>query len=422
MERGEGGGGPLQDMAAATRGAKIETAIFANEMLRQCDGEPIPQSYPQFKTMALIGPNGMQEVKWTSRVWQPEPIPVDTRAYFVDAKAGRFWKLPQPKPHASVPDPARPTRDYLLESIWSWTTTEPEAVLSMATGNKALPVAAVTIPMMSLDSPVIAGGFEFAVIEDDGDVAFHSDSQRNTHENLFEETDQNRRLRAAVAAHIDEHLDLLYAGRSYRAYVRRLGAGTPWSVVTLSGKEAGWGLHTEWLVVALAALLAHMLVLAGLFGLCFFTGNADWLWADARQAGRYRMLSLLVVALLVLGGLALSLGDNTLVLLTSFVLPLLAWAISYVVVRRPPREEKPPREEERARKPPREVYADYATLTVLLFLLTAAIPAAGFFTVAHRMQVRSDVRYTQLQLARDIPRRADQLRTLYAERPGSPRR
>ena len=68
----------------------------------------------------------------------------------------------------------------------------------MATGNKALPVAAVTIPMMSLVSPVIAGGFEFAVIEDDGDVMFHSDPQRNTHENLFEETDQNRRLRAAV--------------------------------------------------------------------------------------------------------------------------------------------------------------------------------------------------------------------------------
>ena len=51
--------------------------------------------------MALIGPNGMQEVKWTSRVWQPEPIPVASRAYFVDAKAGRIWKLPlQPKPHA----------------------------------------------------------------------------------------------------------------------------------------------------------------------------------------------------------------------------------------------------------------------------------------------------------------------------------
>jgi len=393
---------------AATRDGKIETAIFANPMLLQCDGKPIPQSYPQFKTMALIGPNGMQDVKWTSRVWQPEPIAVGSRAYFVDAKAGRFWKLPQPKPHASVPDPNQPTRDYLLESIWSWTTTEPEAVLSMATGHKALPVAAVTIPMMSLVSPVIAGGFEFAVIEDDGDVVFHSDPQRNTHENLFEETDQNRRLRAAVAAHIDEHLDLLYAGRSYRAYVRRLGAGTPWSVITLSAKEAGWALHTEWLVVALAALLAHMLVLAVLFGLCFFARNADWLWADARQASRYRMLSLLVVAFLVLGGLALSLGDNTLVLLASSVLPLLAWAISYVVVRRPPREGKPPR----------EVYADYATLTVLLFLLTAAIPAAGFFSVAHRMQLRSEVKYTQLQLARDIPRRADRLRTLYAERPG----
>ena len=56
---------------------------------------------------------------------------------------------------------------------------------------------------------------------------------------------------------------------------------------------------------------------------------------------------------------------------------------------------------------------------VLLFLLTAVIPAAGFFTVAYRMQVRTDVKYTQLQLARDIPRRAERLKQIYEERPGA---
>ena len=47
-------------------------------------------------------------------------------------------------------------------------------------------------------------GFEFAVIDHTGKVLFHSDRQRNVSENFFEETDDNRRLRAQVAAHSAE--------------------------------------------------------------------------------------------------------------------------------------------------------------------------------------------------------------------------
>ena len=347
-------------------------------------------------------------MKWSSSVWQPAPINVAGREYFTAVKAGRYWRLPLADDTPRTPAQGA-SRSYLLESIWSWTTTEPEAVLSMPTGRTELPVAALTIPMMSVVEPVIAAGFEFAIIKDDGDVVFHSDPQRNTYENLFEETDQDRRLRAAVAAHIHEHLNLLYAGRSYRAYVMRLGAGTPWSVVTLSSNEAGWALHIEWLVLALAALAVHLLVLAALFGLCLFTGHADWLWADPAQARRYSWLSDVVTAFLAIGGGVLAVGSNTSVIIASFVLPLAAWAISYLVVRRRPCDGKPLGGS----------FGEYASLMVLLFLLTAVIPAAGFFTVAYRMQVRTDVKYTQLQLARDIPRRAERLKQIYEERPGA---
>ena len=185
-------------------------------------------------------------------------------------------------------------------------------------------------------------------------------------------------MRAAVAAHIHEHLDLLYAGRSYRAYVMRLGAGTPWSVVTLSSNEAGWALHTEWLVLALAALGVHMLVLAALFGLCFFTGHADWLWADPRQARRYSWLSLLVMALLA--------SEVCARLRQQYQCDRRPRSFCRWLPGRSATSWSPP--------PPRATasrcaksYADYASLMVLLFLLTAVIPAAGFFTVAYRMQV-----------------------------------
>ena len=107
------------------------------------------------------------------------------REYLTAAKAGLYWQLllADDKPRVRVKrQPKLPAGSRLVLD-----DDEPEAVLSTRTDWTELPVAALTIPMMSVVDPVIAAGFEFAIIEDDGDVVFHSDPQRNTYENLFEE-------------------------------------------------------------------------------------------------------------------------------------------------------------------------------------------------------------------------------------------
>jgi len=357
------------------------------------------QRYPRFKTMALIDKNGRQRVKWASRKWQPAPIDVATRAYFKDARDGRLWRLNHTDTTA-VPSPcgAKTDNRYTLESIWSWTTAEPEAVIAIHTCDADFPVAALTIPMTSLIEPVIPAGVEFAVIAEDGAVLFHSDPQRNTHENLFEESDQNRRLRAAVAAHISEHVDVRYAGRSYQSYVQRLGSGTPWSVVTLSNNEPMWALHTEWLVLALVGLTIFLLFFSAVFAICFFTGHADWLWADIRQVHRYRALSLMVFGLLVLSLAALVTRENRTVATVSVALPLIGWAVSYLVVRRPP-----------PGPAAAGAYPEWGLLAVLLFALTAIVPAAGFVMATYRLDVRADVKHVQLEFARGLARHEQRL-------------
>jgi hypothetical protein len=371
--------------------------------LAACAGTPAlalaGQPYPRFKTMSVIDAAGQQQVKLTSRQWQPEPIPVPTRAYFTEAKAGRLWYSGS----ATCED------GYVLESIWSWTTAEPEAVISRKNcGNEAFPVSALTIRMTSLIDPVVPLGFEFAVITEGGDVVFHSDPQRNTHENLFEETDRNRRLRAAVASRIVEEVDLRYAGRSYRAHVRPLGTGTPWFLVTLSSNEPLWALHTEWLVLSLAILVPYMLLLAAMFAFFFFARRADWLWADARQVGRYRALSGAVLALLAVSAFVLWSAGNTVMVALTAALPLVAWGVCYAVVRREPVSQPPQR----------DAHPEYALLALLLFLLTGVVPATGFLTASYRLNARADVKSIQLQFARDLASHDRELRDRDHEYPG----
>ena len=373
--------------------------------LAACAGGPAltQQKYPRFKTMSVIDAAGQQQVKVTSRVWQPEPIKVPTRAYFTEAKAGRLWYF------ESDPVPRTCVDGYVLESIWSWTTAEPEAVISRGNcDNQEFPVSALTIPMTSLIDPVVPLGFEFAVITEGGDVVFHSDPQRNTHENLFEETDRNRRLRAAVASRIVEEVDLRYAGRSYRAHVRPLRAGTPWFLVTLSSNEPVWALHTEWLVLSLAILVPYMLLLAAMFAFFFFTRRADWLWADARQVGRYRALSVVVLALLAVSAFVLWSAGNTVMVAVTAALPLVGWGVCYAVVSRQPVSQPSQR----------DAHPEYALLTLLLFLLTGVVPATGFLTASHRLNARADVKSMQLQFAHDLASHDRALQDRDREYPG----
>lgn len=373
-------------------------------------GTAIPEArpkYPLFDTFALIDRTGYQSVKWTSGKWLPDPISVASRTYFTEPLAGRAWH------DDAEPDVLEPRQSgcddtgYVLDSIWSWTTTQPEAVISIPTCDRELPVAAMAIPMRSLINPVLPAGFEFAVISDDGLVVFHSDPQRNTFENLFQETDQNRRLRATVAAHRSETFDLVYAGRSYRAHVDRLNVGA-WSVVTLYSNEPAWALHTGWVVLSLAALSGYLLVLAAVLGLCLWARKSEWLWSDPRRVSRYRQLSLVIGALLIAGSLALYFARGDVLILLALALPLAGWLTSYIVLRRPPSDGTMLR----------EAHAEYASLAVLLFLLTSVIPAAGFFTAAHRLHTRTYVKHAQLKLAQALAQRTDNVQRAYEDVPG----
>ncbi len=346
------------------------------------DGQP----YRTFTTFALIDVTGFQLVKVVNDPATARRIKVADRDYFQAAKAeGASWALPQ------CP------RGCVLESLWSWTTGAPQVVLSTPTGLDALPVAALAIPIRPLIDPILPPGFEFAVVDGTGRVHFHSDTQRNVHENLLLETDQNPRLRSMMGTQSAGTVNTSYWGRPYRAYVRPT-AVPGWSIVSLFDKQHSRALVLEWSALSLLLQSAFMVLWVSVMLVALARG-ASWLWPDPLRRPRYRGLAALYAGALVLWLAVARFAEVGTALYAGVAMPVALWVVTYVVLaRRPPGVERV--------EGWSELHRDYRVTGALFLALTAAVPGAAFFAYSYDVHIEGYLKHRQIALARAVDARA----------------
>jgi hypothetical protein len=289
---------------------------------------------------ALVDSKGMQQVKWTPS-GQPllSTVDVRDRSYFKRALSSGtgFWSAG-----------TKPASRFFVEPVTAWTTGIRQAVLSVPVTDprllsQGLAVATLAIPMRSVIEPLIPPGFEFAVIDDQGKVLFHSNSSRNGIEDFFAEADGDQRLRSAVFARHNEEMSIRYFGEDFLAAVRPVPTpGLPWTVVALRDKEQLRTLNMEWVVTAVIFLL----LAACPFGLLLLTiviarpgYRAPWIWPDSTRAAEYVNLTFLLALLALAFFLVIAyLSTPGQLLGTASSLPFLALLTSYIVLRRRPGE------------------------------------------------------------------------------------
>ena len=146
--------------------------------------------------------------------------------------------------------------------------------------------------MMSLIKPVVAGDCRYVVVDNDGQVLFHSEPQRNLAENFFDETDHDRALRAAVAGRQNELLDIRYWGDDQRAFVAPI-PNTPWTLITFRSKVLLRTLNVEMIMITAVFMLIYALGCAmTLLTIALLRPRyrAPWLWPDPARAHDYRRL------------------------------------------------------------------------------------------------------------------------------------
>jgi hypothetical protein len=364
------------------------------------DPPAIKWRYPFFDTVAFIDSTGKQQLKLATAKNASGLIDVGEREYFKTIARGGGWRA----------NDFCHTAPCALESIWSLTTGEAQSVLSkkidfklkVGRDDQNLAVAAISFPMRSLIGPVLPPGFAFSVIDDSGNVLFHSDRQRNGNEQFFVETDNNRRLRAQIAAHSADALTINYWGAQYRAYVKPMQLPGMY-VVAMAQTERAWAINREWLVVTLTLLAAYLLLWLVLAVFTLAPG-ASWVWPDPRLRKRYRLVSIVCVVLLGGAGVAARYGTPGGLVLAGVVLPILGWGSAFTLLRT----------SRRCRSGGgRETLIAYSVASVLVLLVSGVIPGSMFFLASYRLHSWSYIKNSQLIVAQRLAERYDRLREAY---------
>jgi hypothetical protein len=287
--------------------------------------------YPYIDSIAWIDDDGFQKVRF-GRTLSPLKD-VSARTYFKRAKPERTWTVPS--------DPPVP---YVLDWVRSKATGEVRAMLAKKTGkaetwdktHKPLSVIAMATQLIDVSEAVRPPGSAIAIIDEDGEVIFHSDTQRIGFENFFTETDRNRNLRSAVVARRAGYVDATYWGDDQSMYVRPLN-GSAWTLVTFRAKRLTRVLNVEATILTLSFLLlssAPYFVVYLAVLLLRPRYRAPRLWPDQTRHGDYFRLSFILLALLLL----FCLNNYAFAPWASFwgivIIPLLSIVTTYLMLHR----------------------------------------------------------------------------------------
>ncbi|MBV9186498.1 MAG: cache domain-containing protein [Acidobacteria bacterium] len=290
--------------ADAQKAIEPATANAAQKLPRSLLSSAAAGIYPYIDAIAWINDDGKQRVRF-GRILNPTRD-VGTRRYFKLAKVERTWSVS-----------GNPPTPYVLDWVQSKATGEVRAILAKKTeeakkweetyhpddtGRPPFSVIALTTQLIDISDAVPPPGAQMAIIDEHGEVIFHSDTQRIGFENFFTETDSNRNLRSAVVARRDGHVDATYWGDDYSMYVRPL-SGSAWTLVTFRAKRLTRVLNVEATLLTLSLLLLS----ATPYFLVYFAVlllrpryRAPRLWPDQSRHGDYLRLSVILLALLLL--------------------------------------------------------------------------------------------------------------------------
>jgi hypothetical protein len=290
--------------------ATLPTSIYQAAARPQKDS-PAPKdeppqkpvsAYPYFTSFALIDPQGMQRFKASPGANEPL-VDVSEREYFRKALARDTWDAAPPLSGAE-------RRPYVLEWVRSLTTGEMRAVIAKPVSHLSIaskfPVAALTAELIDIRHSVAPPGSGFAIIDEQGTVLYHSDEQRIKREDFFVETEQNRKLRAAVLGRTDSYVNTRYWGEDQRMFVHPL-KNTPWTLVVMRGKRLVRAINMEALLLTVLGLVfngvPYLLLIGGVLAMKPWY-RAAYLWPVVERRKTYAR----VVAVLALGIAALGLS------------------------------------------------------------------------------------------------------------------
>jgi hypothetical protein len=374
--------------------------------------------YPYLDSAVWIDHDGQQRIKWTTKASRAAFIPVKERLYFKNIIAERTWECCRPTA-------ASPAQKYYLEPIYSKTNGGQLVTLSRpvpsAASNQPTWVATLDFRALSLYQTVLPTelGYGYCVINNEGQVLFHSDESRNLLEDFFAETDNDDYLRSIVLAREHKPLTVRYQGVDHRLFVRPI-PNTPWTLITFRDKTL---LRAVWLEVIAASIFLYILYAAVLllflrfYYLRHWENRAALVWPNQDLAPNY-YLSIVCNLLLALSfGLSMRAFNEWVVVFLALVLPVLGFSFHLHNLKGRVKlgQYSAALGKLFSRQGQGSYRRGYVLALTTLFLLASVLPMFAFFKFSHDREMRLYVGVGQINLARSLEDRAERVREEYAQ-------
>ena len=387
------------------------------QILASDDSAKSVSVYPFLQYASWSDSKGDQRVKWTTKRHVTPFINLDDPAIVYYPSVKRAFE----DPGAGSPNSA-PAKG--IESQYSTTTGDNITVFWELLDIDGKPIAGkfdpknvfcaslVTRPI-SVIRPIIPAEFQFAIIEPDGKVIFHSDRTRNLHENFFAETDQNPEVRSRVLMRSRGGLVTKYMGRGHRLYVYPMvrNANELWTVIIFRDLRVEETMNLEALSLASIMFVLYSLVMVLVLTLAHWTQGRretrSWLWPDSRRAGTYRRLvainAVAILLLFVLSELPMQLP----LLFCATFLPAAAIVVNLVVL------EGQPGGPSCVNAAKERWQLSYTATLATLLAAVAVLPCLSFFKVAWDFEQKLFIERSQLRLISDVNTRREVVRSSY---------
>lgn len=399
------------------------TSVFAEsqdgwiEGLRKSFG-----GYPYFDTVFWADRDGWQRIKLTADSYVSPLIRIKDRDYFQKSLSGDGWQLGDSRALAFV------------DSVTAANSGKSLAVVAKKAGSAGW-VSVLGARLTSVMETAIPDGVGFCVINQDGEVVFHSDERRNRQENVFEECDESGELRSIVKGGSETYLDTRYVGRSHRLYVRPLSP-LPWSLVVFRDKAILTGANFDLLTVSVSLLFIHCIILViVLYMVCplHSKSRSSWIWPYLDNPRKYLVLIAVNLGLSTILYAIILASDGWFLLVPALIIPAIGTLTGYLIVaerwRRPSSDVSTGknrltgfRESLRRRAvisvnrlerlvgrfdPIFNAKRGYVFGGATAVLLLAVLPAMAWFKLAHNRQVELLVRFDQVSFVKRLNRRSN---------------
>ncbi|RZK21705.1 MAG: hypothetical protein EOO43_10460, partial [Flavobacterium sp.] len=152
--------------------------------------------------------SGWEIYNWTSRAENAPHNNLGTRAYFKRINSGSTYQL-----NGNILKP------YFLEQIVSWTRGGFTTVISrrsLLPKDKDSIVAAMSFNLKSLQNTVMTDGYQFAIVNKNGLVIYHTDPSKNLNENLKKEFSETNELLSNLESGSAKKFVTNYGGKRYK--------------------------------------------------------------------------------------------------------------------------------------------------------------------------------------------------------------